>query len=80
MPSKSFACNPAQFASLRQQLAASGITVPEGNSGQITGDGITANFTFDGGTLTVTGVSKSGWLPTWSMVFEQIQQHISSVT
>jgi hypothetical protein len=79
MPTQTFQCSTTQFASLRTQLAASGITVPDSNSGQISGDGIVAGYVYDGEkSLVVTGISKTGWLPTWSQVFDSIQDHLNA--
>lgn len=78
MPTITLPATSAQFTSLRTQLAASGIIVPDGNTGTITGHGITASYTFDGKSLVVTAVSKTGWLPTWSQVFDDIQDHLNA--
>jgi hypothetical protein len=73
--SQSFTATPDQIASLRNQLYAEGVTLPDGNSGQITGDGITANFSYDGTTLTVTIIDKPWYIPA-SMIFDKIQSHL----
>lgn len=78
MPVKPFACTQLQFDALRSQLEASHITVPDAPVGQIYGDGIVLAYTFDGKTLTVTGVSKTGWVPTWGMIFDEIQKHLNT--
>jgi hypothetical protein len=70
---------PAQIDKMRAELADNHITVPPGNSGQITGKtmfgALTANFTYDGTTLVVDVIDKP-WLASYGDVFSQIQQHL----
>lgn len=75
---KVFTATPAQIASLRKQLAANNIAIPDGNSGLITGHGITMSFSYDGtANLSVTILNKP-WIPTASMIWEELQNHLNS--
>ena len=78
---KTYTCTAAQFASLRSQLVAEGITVPEGNGGIIdSGTGFKMQFYFlpDSQTLQLQILDKTCWLPTASQIWDQMQSHLNS--
>lgn len=77
MPTQTFPATPAQLDHLRAELATNGVTVPAGDSGQITGRGITADFTYDGSSgLVVTIRSKPWYLPA-ATIFADIKNALA---
>jgi hypothetical protein len=78
MPTKSYTATPAQVEHLRAELGTNGVTVPAGNSGEITGRGIVADFTYDGeASLSITVKSKPFWMPA-SAIFANIQSALET--
>jgi hypothetical protein len=76
---KQFTVTPAQMLKFRTEAAANGLSVPAADSGQVTipAHGIVMGYAYDGTTLTITGISKTDWFPTWGMVFGELQNYLS---
>jgi hypothetical protein len=52
---------------MKQKIRAAGFSVPDGNSGRISGSGVTADFSWDGSAnLTVTIVDKPWYAFLWN--------------
>lgn len=77
---QTFTCNAAQFQSLKAQLIAEGVAVPDGNSGTIdSGMGFKISYDWNGAdSLDATVISKTCWLPTTTQIFDQLQAHLNA--
>jgi hypothetical protein len=78
MPTQSFSLTPAEEVQLKAALASQGYTLPNGNQGQVVYRGIVLSYNYDGTANLVIGlVKKDGWLPTWGMICDEIQNFIN---
>jgi hypothetical protein len=63
---------------MKQKISAAGYHVPDGNNGQISGSGVTAEFSWDGvSCLTVTFTSMPSFI-SCEMASENFQNFVSS--
>ena len=70
--------NKEIFDCMKQKLIEAGYCVPDGNSGQISGNNVTAKFSWDGiQSLTVNIVSIPSFI-TCEMISESLQNFVSS--
>ena len=59
-PSITIPLTPAEYAARRQELAARGAALPEGNSGTLTHEGVALACTYNGSdTLTITVIHRA---------------------
>ena len=84
MPSKALPCTPAEFQTLLAALPQEGCVLSDEmkdtnllETGTVTNGTTVMSYRYDGTTLTVTGVSKTSWLPTWSQIFAMLETHLT---
>lgn len=87
MPSRSIPCSPSQFQDILAALPQEGCVITGQRiagggceAGTVTNGGTVMSYSFDGTTLTVTGVSKTAWWPTWDQIFNMLQTHMEALT
>jgi hypothetical protein len=86
MPNQPFQLTPDKFAAYMEQLPGEGLTVnqaspnpgdaPNHSHGQVTGFGCVLNYTYDGATLSVIGISKP-FIVSWQYIFNLIAEHLA---
>jgi hypothetical protein len=76
---KQFTVSPSQVSAFRANLAAHGVTLPAGDSGQFVDSehDITFGYAYDGTTLTVTIIDKP-WLYPASTIFNAMNEYIGN--
>ena len=67
----------AVFQNLKSNLAGAGIDVPAGNSGSISGKGITAKFSWDGRDILVVQVTDKSFLAPSAMVNSELEKFVA---
>jgi hypothetical protein len=71
--------NPAEIATFRKLCADNGVTVPDGNTGQITAKGgdLIIDFNYDGTQVLILNIVKNDLFMVWdSTVWQEIEKSL----
>ena len=75
---KTYSLSPQQFSALRTRLLELGVTLPDGNQGNISYQGIVLSYAYDGtGTLALDVVKKPMFVPA-SLIWEKVDQWVTA--
>lgn len=72
----SFQVTPDQINTFRAELAANGISVPDGNSGVFTTKGVTIDFVYDGISSLILTISGKPWYDPVSAIWDEIEKYL----